>query len=345
MSDKVLTIGVAAYNVADVISNCLDSLLTTEVSNDIEVLVVNDGSIDNIKSVVSTYEKKYPGNVRLINKKNGGHGSTINKTIEEATGKYLKMVDADDSVEENGLVDLIKRLKQTDADIVMSPYYRVNIDSKRKTLVGYLSSTQKSWMDNKLVNLKDIYNELLVAMHSLTYKTSLLRKSNYRIDEHCFYVDVEYSMYYFLKAESILLLKRPVYNYNIGSTEQSININIMRKRRKQHLRVAKSMIDFYEKERNNLSPYRNSFFENNIVNMILVNEYKLIMSLSSGEVSKQELVQFDNYLKESSPILYKEVVVLNNSKKIKLLNITRKVHFHGYNMVHKLYKKQLTTHI
>ena len=346
MKKKTLTIGVAAYNAAKIISNCLDSLLIDEVKNDIEVLVINDGSTDNIQSVVATYENRYPNSIRLINKKNGGHGSTINKTIEEAKGEYLKMVDADDSVEKQGFIALVRHLKKTNADVVMSPYYRVNIVNNHKKLIGYLKSSNKeSIVDNKLVNLQDIYQDLLVAMHSLTYRTTLLKENNYKIDEHCFYVDVEYSIYYFLKAKNVLLLNEPVYNYNIGSSDQSVNIDNMRARRAQHLRVAKSMVNFYKKERNKIPSYMKSFFKNNIVNLILVNEYKLLMSLKSSKNSKIELIKFDKYLKKNSIELYEGVTTFNNSKKIKLLKILRKINFNGYTIVHNLCKKSLTTHI
>ena len=182
-------------------------------------------------------------------------------------------------------------------------------------------------------------------MHSLTYRTTLLKENNYKIDEHCFYVDVEYSIYYFLKAKNVLLLNEPVYNCNIGSSDQSVNIDNMRARRAQHLRVAKSMVNFYKKERNKIPSYMKSFFKNNIVNMILVNEYKLLMSLKSSKNSKIELIKFDKYLKKNSIELYEGVTTFNNSKKIKLLKILRKINFNGYTIVHNLCKKSLTTHI
>lgn len=256
------------------------------------------------------------------------------------------MVDADDSVEKQGFIALVRHLKKTNADVVMSPYYRVNIVNNHKKIIGYLKSSNKeSIVDNKLVNLQDIYQDLLVAMHSLTYRTTLLKENNYKIDEHCFYVDVEYSIYYFLKAKNVLLLNEPVYNYNIGSSDQSVNIDNMRARRAQHLRVAKSMVNFYKKERNKIPSYMKSFFKNNIVNMILVNEYKLLMSLKSSKNSKIELIKFDKYLKKNSIELYEGVTTFNNSKKIKLLKILRKINFNGYTIVHNLCKKSLTTHI
>lgn len=344
MNKKILTIGIATYNAAKDIPNCLNSLLIDEVLDDIEILVVNDGSTDNIKEVMQPYIEKYTNTIRLINKENGGHGSTINTTIDQANGTYMKMVDADDTVDKMGFLSLIAQLKKNEVDVAMSPYYRVNINTHEKQLMGYLEPNRVATKEH-VTTLAKIYKDLLVAMHSITYKTSLLRNNQYRIDEHCFYVDVEYSIYYLLGAKRIFLLRQPVYNYMIGSAEQSVNIDNMRARRDQHLKVTKSLIEFYEKERKNIVPYQESFLENNISNMILAGEYKLLMSLKSAKESEIELLHFDKYLKQKSPILYKKVVILNTSKKIRLLKLMRKLNFHGYKIVHRIFKKSLTEHL
>lgn len=340
--EKVLTIGIAAYNVANEISNCLKSLLLPEIINDIEILVINDGSTDNTSEVVSAFEEKYPSCIRLINKENGGHGSTINKTITEANGKFLKMVDADDAVEYEGIISLVSELKKSNADIVFSPYYRVNIKTGEKEEIGYIINDKVPYLNGVYSTLDEYSSKIKVAMHSITYRTSLLRQSKYRIDEHCFYVDVEYTIYYLLNAHNILMLSKPVYDYSIGSSEQSVNIDVMRKRRKQHLKVTKSLILFYEAEKDQMSVNMERLVKNNIVNMILSTEYKLLMSIQSTEQSYIELVDFDNYLRRASPNLYKAVVKLNRSKKLFLLSIFRKDNFVGYKLIHRMLRKNFT---
>lgn len=340
--NKILTVGVAAYNVSKDIPKCLSSLLIPSILNDIEILVINDGSTDNTDEVVRKFELEYPETVKLINKENGGHGSAINKTIELAHGKYLKMVDADDSVEKEGFLSLINNLKSTDVDLIFSPYYRVDIKTEEKEKIGYLINDQNNnCVINKKVNLEQFADQLKVAMHSITYRTKILRESKYRIDEHCFYVDVEYTIYYLLEIKNILMLSDPVYDYYIGSDEQSVNIDNMRKRRDQHLRVAKSLVRFYENEHLNLSGSMNKLIENNIVNMILATEYKLLMAIKNSRTSYEELHHFDEYLRKSSPILY-SAVEKNKSKKIKILTFFRKTSFKGYITFHKVFRKKLT---
>lgn len=337
---KVLTIGIAAYNVESTIEDCINSMLIDEIADKLEVLVINDGSTDSTKKIVNSYVAKYPNTVKLVDKENGGHGSTINATIDNATGKYLKMVDGDDRLEKTGLISLMKELESTAADMVFSPYYRVNINTGKKELVGYLKNIQKRYLSRREMSLDKLSDKLVVAMHSVTYKTTLLKNSRYRIDEHCFYVDVEYSLYYLLDVHQILLLDVPVYDYSIGDVNQSINKAVMRKRREQHMKVCKSLIDFYESEKNSISVDLRVMLKNNIINMILCNEYMLLMSLEDDETSSRELQIFDLFLKENSLDLYNGVIILNSSKKFKLLKFWRKNNFFGYRFMHTIFKKQ-----
>ena len=94
---KVLTIVIPAYNVEQYIDRCLESVTThVDSLDDLEIIVVNDGSKDNTLELAQRYAVKYPQSVRVIDKPNGGWGSGINRGIEEATGKYLKTLDSDD---------------------------------------------------------------------------------------------------------------------------------------------------------------------------------------------------------------------------------------------------------
>ena len=118
--NPILTIAIPAYNVEQYIEKCLDSILRTSNVEEIEILVVNDGSKDKTAEIVEKYEKITNGIVRLINKENGGHGSTINVSIEQAKGKYYRLVDGDDWVDNENLAKLVEILKNTDADVVLT---------------------------------------------------------------------------------------------------------------------------------------------------------------------------------------------------------------------------------
>lgn len=110
--NKILTITVPSYNTEKYIDECMPFLLDDSIVDDIEILVVSDGSKDKTVEVATKWSEKYPQTIRVIEKENGGHGSTINRGILEARGKYFKVVDGDDWVKTDNLVKLVDFLKK-----------------------------------------------------------------------------------------------------------------------------------------------------------------------------------------------------------------------------------------
>ena len=140
--DKILTIGIPSYNAAKTLKYCLDSLVIEEVLNDIQIVIVNDGSKDKTSEIGHSFEEKYPDTIIVIDKENGGHGSGINTTIERAVGKYMKIVDSDDTVDRDGFIELINELKNTNADLILTPYYKVM--KGKKEFISYLNIRKKN---------------------------------------------------------------------------------------------------------------------------------------------------------------------------------------------------------
>ena len=173
---KVLSISVAAYNVEEVIPVCLDSFIKAKCIDDIEVLVVNDGSKDHTVDVVKPYVEKYPNSIILIDKPNGGHGSTINAALERASGKYFKVVDGDDWVDPAALDQLVNYLKSADVDLVLNDYMKVYPDHSAKVEVANGKELNKIYDFNSIL-------EKYIQMHSSTVLLSTYRKINKKISE------------------------------------------------------------------------------------------------------------------------------------------------------------------
>ena len=129
MADKVLTISIAAYNLSERIDQCLASFASSKFIDDIELIVTNDGSKDDTARKVEKWVERYPNSIRLINKKNEGAGSTVNSGILHATGKYFKMVDGDDWVE--NIDEFVSFLKNCDSDSRMILYHFFRSDFRR----------------------------------------------------------------------------------------------------------------------------------------------------------------------------------------------------------------------
>ena len=115
---KTLTFLIPCYNVAGCVRHCIESMLVDSFLDDIEILLINDGSQDNTLDILREYEQKYPTVVRVIDKQNGGWGTAINLGIREAQGKYIKEVDADDWVSSDNLQEYISFLKANKIDYI-----------------------------------------------------------------------------------------------------------------------------------------------------------------------------------------------------------------------------------
>ena len=135
--EKILTISIAAYNVENYIKKTLDSLIIEEILPKLEIFVIDDGGTDGTADIVEKYANKYPASISLIHKDNGGYGSTVNWSIEHATGKYFKLLDGDDWFESRNLTDYISRLEKSTADAVISNTYEIR-DGKKIEKTGSL---------------------------------------------------------------------------------------------------------------------------------------------------------------------------------------------------------------
>lgn len=325
---KILTISIAVFNAEKWLSKCLDSFCIQDVMDCLDVIIVNDGSTDGTSEVAKKYVTAYPGTFRLIEKENGGHGTTINAAIPKAAGKYYKIVDADDWVEKDGIIDLINKLNSIDVDVVYSPYYKVNADDFVKTKVFPMENNSKFF--NRIVDIDVLDPAFDIQMHALTFKTELLQKNFTPIDEHCFYVDVEYNAFYFSLVNNIFISDVPVYDYLVGTNEQSVNMTNMVKRRDQHLRVCKRIFLFYGKGKS---------YIDRLIESCVINEYRILLEIDDPVQSKNELLQFETELKESDKKLY-EFTISNGIKEMKqtavVIWLMRLLHFCGYRGVHKL---------
>lgn len=338
---KTLTISIAAYNAEKWIGRCLDSFIIPEIISDIEIIVVNDGSADQTSNIAHSYARKYPASIMVIDKENGGHGSTINTAIKAAQGQYFKVVDSDDWVEKEGLVQLVTRLKRVNVDLDISPYYFVDAENGKKKLANCVDNMNIGQI-NTVIALNEsgsaTYN---LAMHGLTFRTSLLKEHFTQINENCFYVDLEYIVFYFCHVKSIFVSDVPVYDYLIGTNEQSVNMTNMIKRRNQHLLVCERIVMFYAGLPGQASSVNRNIIKK-VVESCIINEYRILLEIDNFRQSKTELLAFDRHLKELDASIYKNTI--SNGIKAKketaiIIGVLRMIRFRGYRIFHLLLKK------
>ena len=105
---KLLSIAIPCYNSQDYMEKCIESLLVG--GEEVEILVVDDGSSDKTAEIADAYAAKYPTIIKAIHQENGGHGEAVNAGIRNATGLYFKVVDSDDWVNKEAYIKILETL-------------------------------------------------------------------------------------------------------------------------------------------------------------------------------------------------------------------------------------------
>ncbi len=290
MQNKILTISIAAYNAHKYIDECISSLIGIKNFDKLDIIIVDDGSKDDTYNLAKVYEEKFPNSIKVIKKENGGWGSTINTSLKSAGGKYFKILDVDDRFYTSNLDEFIDYLDNSNTDIVSSPYsfYYVGKDKY------------------------EVINNYKYEMHSLTFRTAMLKGNNIIITEKCFYADVEVSLKGIKYAKSFTKFNKPIYIYSIGIGDQSISDNSFKKNINQHFTILKNLItnDYAEvMESDDFDEVIKNAYKSRLLEMIN-KHYSILFKFSPNIENKQRIIDFDNWLKNASSSLYNECNLL-----------------------------------
>ncbi len=237
---KTLTISIAAYNVEKYIRKTLDSLIDDSIIDDLEIFVVDDGGTDKTLDIAKEYAERYPQSIFPVHKENGGYGSTINKSIELATGKYFKQLDGDDWYDTENLEDLIHVMKEISVDCILTDFTKYNEVSGDYTYINLYDSIQDG--EYKLSE-SGIKKQL--SMYASAFRTSILQNMPNRLSEHCFYTDIEYSALPIPYIDTVYVFHKPIYVYRTGADGQSMNVEGIKKHYREHEIVFWRLIDIY----------------------------------------------------------------------------------------------------
>jgi len=243
MKDCLLTIVMPSYNIQDYVSKGLESFqqVQSDYKNKFEVLVVNDGSTDDTAKVAEEIlAKDSLMDGRVITKENGGHGSTINRGIQEAKGKFFKVIDGDDWVIPSEFEKFLDTLETVDVDMVITDFTEQHVYNNTTVRNGFV---EKYEIGKKHMGIPDVR----IPMHSVTYKTSILSENEIRLSEKTFYVDIQYTLFPLEYVHSFSYWNYDIYQYYIGRPEQSMNIESMKRNVRHHLTVTNSVLDYFTK--------------------------------------------------------------------------------------------------
>lgn len=241
---KLLTFAIPCYNSQDYMEHCIDSILPG--GDDVEILIIDDGSKDRTAEIADAYEAKYPGIVRAIHQENGGHGEAVNAGIRNATGLFFKVVDSDDWVDEEAYKQILKKLKEfaggpTTLDMMLANYVYEKEGAYHKKVMrqtGFPQDRVFTWSD-----IRHFHKGHYILMHSVIYRTELLRACGLELPKHTFYVDNIYVYKPLPHVRTMYYMDVDFYRYFIGREDQSVNEKVMISRIDQQIRVNKLMID------------------------------------------------------------------------------------------------------
>lgn len=245
---KYISFAIPCYNSAAYMDRAVESIL--KGGEDVEIIIVNDGSKDDTSKIAHEYEEKYPTIIRAVDKENGGHGDAVNAGLDHAEGKYFKVVDSDDWVDKEALkkiLDAVKGFVDADSpvDMVISNYVYEKVGMKHKKVIRYDNVLPQ----NQVFRWDDIGRFRLdqyILMHSVIYRTEMLKLCQLELPKHTFYVDNIYVYYPLPHVRTLYYLNVDFYRYFIGREDQSVNEKVMIGRIDQQLFVTKRMIEMYE---------------------------------------------------------------------------------------------------
>ncbi|MBR2728177.1 MAG: glycosyltransferase family 2 protein [Solobacterium sp.] len=291
--DRILTVSIAAYNREKDLANALDSFISVKTSELVEVLIVDDGSTDRTAEIAQVYESRYPGLFRLVTKENGGWGSTVNRGLKEAEGKYFKVLDADDLFNKDCLDEYLDYLQTTDSDLVCTGYIANHLRTNKQI---EHNRAHDGIEYRKTYSVEDVIDRIPMHIHSLTFKTDKLRKNNVFLTEHSFYVDKELNAKGLLSASTVSFIDMNVYIYNKEVEGQSMSVEGLSRHIDEHTNVCLELTELAECAG---TPEKKRFLMKYAAQSISRN-YNYLLLIDSSEHNKQVLMDFNKAVKQNS---------------------------------------------
>lgn len=338
---KLLSVAVPCYNSEAYMRKCIDSLLTG--GEDVEILIVDDGSTDKTGAIADKYALMHPSVVRVIHKENGGHGSAVNAGLEQASGLYFKVVDSDDWVKESAYHTILDTLRdittgESTLDMLISNFVYEKEGEEKHKVMKYRHALPQgrifTWSE-----VKHFHKGQYILMHSVIFRTRLLRECGLKLPDNTFYVDNLFVFEPLPYVKNMYYLDENFYRYYIGRKDQSVNEEVMISRIDQQIKVNRIMIDYLCGNKDKI--YAGRKLRNYMINYLeIITVISSILLIRSGTeenlAKKRELWR---YIRKKDMGLYMRLRygVLGNS-----MNLPgrggRKISVEGYKLCRRFYK-------
>ncbi len=247
--DKLITFAVPCYNSAAYMDHCIETLLAA--GEEAEIILVDDGSTkDDTPAKCDEWAAKYPNIIRVIHQENGGHGEGVNQGLRHASGTYYKVVDSDDWLDTDALAKVLEKIREfakmpAPVDMVIANYVYEHTADNTQRIVNYKNvfPTERifTWGDTHRFRVSQY-----LSMHSVIYRTALLRECGVELPKHTFYVDNIFVYQPLPFVKTMYYLNVDLYRYFIGRADQSVNESVLASRIDQHVLVTRMIIDSHD---------------------------------------------------------------------------------------------------
>lgn len=336
---KIMTFVVPCYNSAAYMRKCIDSLLVA--GNDIQIILINDGSTkDNTAEICDQYASNYPHIVKTIHQENGGHGEGVNQGLQHADGLFFKVVDSDDWLDSDALQKVMTQLRNLmdhPVDVLLTNYVYEKVHINKKKVMKYTNvfptNTTFTWHDIGLFRPSQY-----LLMHTVIYRTQILKMSGIHLPKHTFYVDNLFVYQPLPYVKTMYYLNVDLYRYFIGREGQSINEQIMIRRVDQQLSVTRKMMTIHHLQKIiDKNPKLGHYMTNYLSMMMTISTILLLKSNTEEAFEKKEALWQD--LKNYDKNLYRRMKYTKISSFTMLpSNLGRKTSLFFYNLARRLYR-------
>ena len=323
---KLLTIVIPAYNMEAYLSRCVSSLLTLANAElqQTEIIIVNDGSTDGTLAIAQKFQSQWPEIVRVIDKENGNYGSCVNCGLASAQGRYIKILDADDSFAPEAYQQFVSRLQTADVDLIVTEFYKVDGDGNELETSHFCDG------DNGQIHTTlDTFRPLL-QMHALCYRTEMLREHGYEQTTGISYTDTEWVILPMLYVRRFVCWPMPLYRYLIGREGQTMDATILFRKHEQLITTLAKCIQWINSERRH--GHSSHYVEARLCYTISFLYYTILVDNGAWECPA--LIDFDQYLYREAPYAYHhlENSILADGSQFHFVQAWRQNHYHAPQM-------------
>ena len=304
---KLLTFAVPCFNSEAYMTKCIDSLLPG--GEEVEIIIVDDGSSDGTAKIADEYAERYPDICRVIHQENAGHGGAVNTGMAAAKGIYFKVVDSDDWVDPDSYREVLEALRRfkderVPVDLLIANYVYEHVLDGKSHAIRYTNAlpegTLFGWEEARHFRMSQN-----LLMHSVIYRTRVLRDCGLHLPEHTFYVDNLFVYIPLPYVRRIYYLNTDFYRYYIGREDQSVNEKTMISRIDQQILVNRLMVDAYDLYEDVQNRHLRNYMFNYLTMIFTVTSVMLILSKDPENTRKRD--ELWKYFREKRQRMWRRI--------------------------------------